>query len=170
VESTTAFSFMWFSYLKTAFNCVAGQLIKNAMSFIFYILLSFLMLKSKEKKYDELKEILIIIILIHVASLLSYALFNNILDAVQLWSNIYIPLAAVFCFIILINLLDKGNRIQKVAAVTLIFLCYYQANIFYRFPIINQKYFNEVGQKYDGGTAVFYKSGADFVSFFSKNV
>lgn len=170
IASASTFSFTWFLYFKTAFNCFAGQLIKNAMSFIFYIVLLFFLIKAKNKNHNDLIQILVIIMLIHIASLLSYALFNNLLDAVQLWSNIYIPLAAIFGFITVIYLIYKGSNIQRLAAAMLLFLCYYQANIFYRFPIINQKYFNEVAKRYDGGTTVFYKSGDDFISFFSKNV
>lgn len=170
IVSASTFSFSWFLYFKTAFNCFAGQLIKNAMSFIFYILLLFFLVKTKDKDNNGLIQILVIIVLIHIASLLSYALFNTLLDAVQLWSNIYIPLAAIFGFITVIYLIYKGSNIQRLAAAMLLFLCYYQANIFYRFPIINQKYFNEVAKRYDGGTTVFYKSGDDFISFFSKNV
>lgn len=169
-QLSTVSSFSLPIYLKTAFNCFAGQLIKSGLSLGFYIISIIVIIRTDYLNKNILKKILLVMLYMHISSLLSYALFNNVLDAVQLWTNIYLPLSAAFGFITILHLINSKFTSTKIIAILLIALCFYQAAIFRRFQEINQKYINLVFQKYDGGTSVFYKSDKDFTSFFSKNV
>ena len=170
VISTTSHAFSWLVYLKTAFNCFAGQLIKSALSLLFFLIVFFVIIRTESKEEDNIKNIFAVIIIIHIASLLSYALFHNRVDAVQLWTNIYLPLSAVVGFMAIAYLINSKTRILSLIAILLIVLCLIQARPFQRFQKINQEYTKQLFQKYDGGVSVFYKSEKDFSSVFSKNV
>lgn len=157
-------------YIKTAFNCFAGQIIKSILSLFPFIILLVLYYKKQKKHIKSLLGISIVFIILHFSSLFSYAIFFNSVDAVQLWTNIYLPLSAIICFLVIAFVVSEGNNYLSAFAFALISLCCYQVNTLQSTQEINKEYTKAITKKYSGQEAVFFKSGNDFTSVFSKNI
>lgn len=157
-------------YIKTAFNCFAGQIIKSVLSLFPFIILLFLYYRKQKKYFKSLLDISIVFIIIHISSLLSYAIFFNRVDAVQLWTNIYLPLSAIICFLVIAFVVNEKNKYLSAFAYALICLCFYQVNTLHSTQEINKEYAVALIKNYKGQEAVFFKSGNDFTSIFSKNI
>lgn len=157
-----------FIYLKTAFNCFVGQIIKSFLSLLPFIIL--LVISIQFKFVEKLKNSIIVFIIFHLSSILSYAIFWNRVDAVQLWTNIYLPLSSIFCFLIVLFIFENRNYYIKTLLLFLIGLSFVQSETTKRFNIINKQFSTELIKKYNGKDAVFFKSKDDYSSIFSKNV
>lgn len=89
-----------------------------------------LWLGLRKKINSELSIFLIFIIL---SSLFSYAILHQMHDAVQLWSNLYVPFVNIFAFVILIiglvSISDKKLIIPNILILAILFF-----GIYTRFP------------------------------------
>ncbi|MFN8237997.1 MAG: hypothetical protein U0T77_07490 [Chitinophagales bacterium] len=166
VKDTLSLSY----YFKTAFNCFAGQGIKSILSLFPYIALSlFVLFPNRERSRQHFRVILFLVVL-HFSSILAYAIFFNRVDAVQLWTNIYVPLSAIVCFVLFVFSFTRGTSVIKLAAIMLVLLSIIQTGLFSRGTMIPQSSVHYLKNHYNGKAAVFFKSGDDFTSVFTKNI
>ncbi|HRH58566.1 MAG TPA: hypothetical protein PLS10_13020 [Chitinophagales bacterium] len=157
-------------YLKTAFNCFAGQLVKTFISFSIFLILIGLIFKFKVKPPQNYKEIVLLYVIINITAILSYAIFFNRVDAVQLWSIVYLPFSAVVGFFIIVYALTSGTRMIQISAIVTLFFCLNQTHPYTRFEIIDESFAAELKKIYKGGSVVYFKSKDDYNGFFSKSV
>jgi hypothetical protein len=108
-----------FKYLKTLTNCFIGQIIKSILSIIIFIPAFLLFNKRKE---NFLNPVFIFIVILHISSILSYAIFHFTVDAIQLWTNIYIPFSVVVVYILILKIINSHNFIKYPFLVLIIFL------------------------------------------------
>lgn len=159
------------NYFKTAFNCFAGQLIKSVFSLLPYLLLLLYMYIRKLENNRKLYLLMLYLGVFNIVAILSYSIFHFIgVDAVQLWTIVYIPLSAILCFLILINGLTTNNLFAKLMAVFMIALSFKQANPFMRYEELNLKFVQKIKEVYNGGVTVFFKGADDYTSLYSKNI
>ncbi|MFN8295945.1 MAG: hypothetical protein U0T69_07095 [Chitinophagales bacterium] len=157
-------------YIKTAINCFGGQFIKSMLSFFPFLILIGLSTGFKIKLTQNQKEITLLYLIIHVSSLLAYSIFFNRVDAVQLWSIVYLPFSAIVCFIILAGALTSEIRMAKIISVVIFFFCLNQTHPYTRYEIIDELFTAELKKIYKGGNIVYFKSKNDYNGFFSKSV
>lgn len=157
-------------YFKTVFNCFAGQIIKSLLSILPYLALSLFVIYPNWKKVSKHFRAILFLVVLHFSSILAYAIFFNRVDAVQLWTNIYVPLSAMVCFVLFFYTLNHGKIILRLTAVILLLLSVKQAGILSRGPVIAPSSLQNSRNSYNGKVAVFFKSGNDFTSVFSKNI
>jgi hypothetical protein len=159
------------AYLKTAFNCFAGQIIKSTLSLFSFIILFLSALLRKENQITEFNRIILFLLILHVFSVLSYAVFHIIgVDAVQLWSMQYIPLSAIVCFMIAVNGMMSKSILLRILTAVLVILSFIQSKPYERYRSMDMNYVKQVKRLYDGSMAVFFKSGDDYTSLYSKNI
>lgn len=163
-------SFDFAGYLKTAFNCFAGAAIKSILSMAGFLLPFFLFVYKKRKQEANIDAVLLAVFVFHIASITSYAIFYNRVDAVQLWTNIYIPFSAVVCLLLLAFIFESGNVGLKIYGALLVAAALFQSRIIKTGAPIDAGFLAAVERQYDGSTLVFFKEKADFSSIYSKNI
>ncbi|MDB5226404.1 MAG: hypothetical protein JWN78_597 [Bacteroidota bacterium] len=163
-------SFSGFYYFKTLINSFAGQVIKSLLSLLPYLLLFFIAMWKNIKNNFLLAALAVLFIIIHISSIVAYAIFSNLFDAVQLWTIVYVPLTCIVIFLMMGYLFSQDNLVVKILVIVLFIFSVKQAAIFTRGPGINEKFTSEVRKIYDGSTMVYFKAKEDFTSFFTKNI
>ncbi len=157
-------------YFKTAFNCFAGQGIKSILSLLPYFALSVFVVSPDWKKVRQHYRVILFVIVLHFSSILAYAIFFNRVDAVQLWTNIYVPLSAIICFILFIFSFSQGKTVVKLVAILFLLLSIKQGGLFSRGTPIQPSTLHYLKTHYNGKASIFFKSGDDFSSVFTKNI
>lgn len=157
-------------YFKTVFNCFAGQTIKSLLSILPYLALSLFVIYPNWKKISKHFRVILFLVVLHFSSILAYAIFFNRVDAVQLWTNMYVPLSAIVCFVLFFHILRFGKILLRLTAGFFLLLSIKQAGVFTRGPVISPSSLQNIRNSYTGKAAVFFKSGNDFTSVFSKNI
>lgn len=158
------------TYIRLAINCFAGQFIKSVLSLAAYLLLVLLLLRDKEK-VNQLREPLTLLLVLHVCSIAAYAVFSFLgVDTVQLWSIVYVPLSAIFCFLIVIVLLETAKPLWYIPLFLLIALSVRQSLLLLRGKTVDMEYMASVKRVYDGSTAVTFISEDFMDRDWSKNI
>jgi hypothetical protein len=166
---TPAFSFGM--YFKTAFNCFAGQLIKSGLSMFPYAILALLLYVCTPLQDNGLQRCLLLILLMHVTSLASYAVFSFMgVDSVQLWTILYVPLSAFACFLVIAAALNAGRPAIKIIAVCLMALSIVQTRIVTRMKAVDPESLNSLLSMYDGSTTVSFISADMLSRDWNKNI
>lgn len=158
------------AYLKTAINCFAGQFIKSILSLSVYLIALYCIVK-RVLISSEFKKVLYFLLMLHICSILSYAIFHQTtVDAVQLWTFIYIPLSSVFCFLMMIFFLQDKNKIVVLPVLFFMAFSMHQSMLFERRHKIDTHFYKTIKSEYDGSNVVFFKAKETFTSVYSKNI
>lgn len=156
-------------YIKTAFNCFVGQLIKSTLSVLPILICFYIFKKNYSIKIN--KELIVILITIHIASILAYSiLFGLMVDSIQLYSYIFVPMNAVCCFLIIQFFIFSNSKPWLFVAIIFIGLSMYQ--YFYRLPTnsIDQKPYTAILKIYKNNPIAIFKGEKDFSNLQEKGV
>ena len=158
------------AYLKTAFNCFAGQFIKSMLSMGWFLLPFYFFVYRNLKKDQRFGSGLLFLLVLHLGSIISYAIFHYKVDAVQMWTIVYVPLSAISIFLFVNFLINVNNKPLTIFSFFLFVLCIKQSSITERKHKVDSVLYASVNAKYDGSVVVFFKTKDDFTSIFSKNI
>lgn len=156
-------NYKFFASFKTAVN-VFGKTIIQIVITASPLILLFIFLKQKIN--IEFFSFLFFLIL---SSLIIYAFLHSMHDAVQLWSNIYMPMINLFAYtFILVGLIDKQKKFSVVKMYMLIILAF---GLVMRYPYRNSnqtlplKKVNSINANFP--RFAFIKEQEDYNDYFS---
>lgn len=156
-------------YLKTAFNCFAGQIIKSTLSLLPYLLCFYIFQKTNQIKIK--RELIITLVLLHIASILAYSiLFGLMVDSIQLYTYIFVPMNAVCCFLIIQFIIRSNSKKWKLTALLFVALSIYQYYSWQPKTKINLKPYTAILKVYNNSNIAIFKGEKDFNNLNEKNV
>ncbi|KOY87317.1 hypothetical protein AD998_15205 [bacterium 336/3] len=164
-----------FSGLKTRFNIIAGTLIQMFILYLPFCLMGFIFIKRIKSFFiDSAYTIIIPIILLF--SLFTWAFFYKIPDSVQLFSNIALPICNTLMMIILVYAYKQvsKSRYKIIFQVGIMMICMVGVFKIYEKKInnpINTAQFEYLKNKIvdKNKIAVSFNHAKNYNSYFSKN-
>ncbi len=162
------------NYIKTSINVVGGtsiQIFVIYFGFIFLILL-FFGYKALFKLGKENIFLLWLLLALYFSSLGSWAVLHTMKDAVQLFSNLMIPLLNII-FVVFIYL-SSSLKLQKIYLSFVILVSIYSASLdipatFQISPKHSKEYLEAIKKENIKHLGAYIKDSNDYKSIFSKN-
>lgn len=174
--------FFSFQYIKTCINIGVGSSIQLIILF-FPIIIIPLLLKVKIKNtnlscmYDN-NYAYILYGLICLSSLVIWALFHNILDSVQFFTNIAMPILSFLTILLIVHFLSNLNnqKYQHIFCVYLVILFFLNKREYdiFKSQRINENHLLKVETYFKNdiknNLGVFIRNSSDYNNIFSKSI